>query len=88
MAYFDLHLHPAFKTFLSSAREAGRPSCWTPIKIDILLDELLGDIFDSQSSLSQLDKGQASIVVGALYAMERPFAGLAILQRVADWCRK
>lgn len=83
MAYFDLHLHPAFKTFLSSSREAGRPSCWTSIKVDILLDELLGDIFDSQSSLSQLHQGQASVVVGALYAMERPFAGLAVLQRVA-----
>jgi hypothetical protein len=73
--FIDLHCHPGLKSYLTASREKDRTSCWKYIDVRGplgLADKVfLGNMFDSNSSLSQLDKGNVSIAVVGLYAYER-----------------
>ncbi len=75
MKHFDLHCHPALKTFLGSDTEAKREDCWEEVDVTgiwEIVDKLIGDIIDSQASLAQLEKGNFQIAVAALYSIEHP----------------
>ena len=76
--YVDIHCHPHFKTFLGSELEHERKNCWTNLDFDIGLG-----ILDSQSSLSQLVKGQVKLAVVPLYALENAFAKANLIQLTA-----
>lgn len=72
--FFDLHCHPGLKSFLTASKENDRVSCWNYINVKGLfgvIDRATGHMLDSNSSLSQLDKGSVSIAVVGLYAYER-----------------
>lgn len=72
--YFDLHLHPSTKAFLTGPAFGDKKSdCWETF------DNLLVDIVDSQSSLSQLCDGKVRLAVACLYAMEPPFSSNIIV---------
>lgn len=75
METFDLHCHPALKTFLGAETEEKRKDCWQEVDVRgiwEIVDKLVGDILDSQSSLSQLKKGNFQLVVASLYSLEHP----------------
>ncbi|NJM25976.1 MAG: hypothetical protein HC859_11315 [Bacteroidia bacterium] len=76
--YADIHCHPHFKTFLGSEKEEERKNAWTNLNFDIDFG-----ILDSQSSLSQLVKGQVKLAVVPLYALENAFARADLIQLAA-----
>ena len=73
--FFDLHCHPGLKTFFTDKEETKRDTCWAHYNIKGLLGLvdrlLLGNMFDSGCSLTQLIRGNVSIAVVGLYAFER-----------------
>ena len=73
--FFDLHCHPGLKTFLTGNDESSRLSCWETFDLRGLLGfadkHCLGDMLDSNSSLTQLRNGHVRIAVVGLYAYER-----------------
>jgi microsomal dipeptidase-like Zn-dependent dipeptidase len=75
-SYIDFHCHPGLKTFLSGADEGSRSNCWETPDLVGFLGEVakiaLGNMFNSNSSLTQLKAGNVSIAVVGLYAYERP----------------
>ncbi|NQU88445.1 MAG: membrane dipeptidase [Mariniphaga sp.] len=75
MKHFDLHCHPALKTFLGSDKEADRDNCWEEADVKGIwevVDKLVGNILDSQSSLSQIENGNFGLIVAGLYSLEHP----------------
>ena len=69
MKYFDLHCHPALKTFLGSTEEIKRKNAWQKIGIKgilKLIDGALGQILNSQASLSQITKGNFIVNIDLL----------------------
>lgn len=66
--YFDLHLHPALKSFLTDPRPEKRDDCWKTYRN--FIDFLVGNIIDSQASLEQLNRSQTTVSVAAIYALE------------------
>lgn len=65
--YFDLHLHPSSKPFLTgSPLGPKKEDCWTALNPKI-------DMIGSQSSLNQLSEGRVNVAVACLYALETPF---------------
>ena len=75
MKHFDLHCHPALKTFLGADTESERKDCWQEVDVRgiwEIVDKLIGDILDSQASLSQLKAGDFGLVVAAFYSLEHP----------------
>ncbi len=82
MRYTDLHVHVSLKTMLCKDSSA-RPSCWTNINVSETIDFISKNTFDSQSSLSQLAKGNCSLAVVALYPLETKLADVDLLQILA-----
>lgn len=75
MAYIDFHCHPALKTFLGANKEEDRESCWENVSVRghvELVDKFIKSILNSQSSLSQISKGDIHLAVVGLYPLERP----------------
>lgn len=73
MIYFDFHLHPPLKTFLGSTEESKRENCWKEVKIKGvigLIAKFVGDILNSQSSLTQIQKGKVRVAVAGIYPLE------------------
>lgn len=79
--FFDLHTHISLKTMLGGTNSETRNSCWKIVKSKAL-DPLSGSILGSQSSLTQLKKGNVKIAVTALYSLEQAFANNWILKDV------
>ncbi|MCK4661843.1 MAG: membrane dipeptidase [Bacteroidales bacterium] len=85
MNYIDFHSHPSFKTYLSADNEQNRENCWEDVDVTgifELIDKLVGDILDSQCSLSQMDKGKVQIAVVGLYALEKAMAKGSFLKNI------
>ena len=74
--FFDLHLHPSFKPFLSHPTAELKDNCWTTYNSII-------DIIDSQSSLEQMQRGKVNLAVAPIYTLERPFSSSFLLEHVA-----
>lgn len=82
--YFDLHLHPLFKNFLSSYDGSIPPSIQTfedltqPVRMSnvftSVVDELFIHILKSQSSIQQCKKGNVNYAVAAIVNLEFGFA--------------
>ncbi len=74
-AFVDIHVHPDLKSFLSSNDEIDRKDCWQDLSIPFIgriIDDLfLGNILESQSSLTQLNQPGGPIVTAGLYGFER-----------------
>ncbi len=71
----DIHCHPGLKTFLSADDEADRLDCWQililPVLLKIIDKVLLGNILESQCSLSQLNTVSGTIAQAGLYSLEK-----------------
>ncbi len=82
--YFDLHLHPLFKNFLSRYDVVVPPpirklqELSEPVRmsnaITTIVDELFIHILKGQSSIKQCDKGKVRYVVAAIVGLEFGFA--------------
>lgn len=75
MSIIDFHCHSALKTYLGSDVEANRSSCWENITLKgqpELIDGYIKNVFDSQASLKQLNKGKVQLAVVSLWPIERP----------------
>lgn len=74
-SFIDIHCHPELKTFLSANTEQNRKDCWQKINLGQLLElidkVLLGNILESQSSLSQLNTVRGTIALAGIYATEK-----------------
>ena len=79
MENFDFHCHPALKTFMMSTIEAERADCRNEVNFGV--DKLV-PIFNSQSSLTQMQKGGVNLAVACVYGLERAFALNFILRTV------
>lgn len=75
-AYFDLHLHPSFKPYLSHYQPEKRRDCWRSIR------SLIG-ILRSQSSLNQLWRARVNLAVAAIYAVEQPMNSSFLIRHIA-----
>ena len=75
---FDFHCHPSFKTFLGNRQASLRKNCWTTLNFDLDFK-----ILDSQSSLSQVQKGKGQLIVAVLYGLESAFAGSGLIKLAA-----
>ena len=78
--YFDLHIHPVFKTLFQAQRS--RISSWEDIDIP---DKLLGNCFESQSSLNQLldEKSKTNLICVGDHAPEMGTLNQWILRAAA-----
>lgn len=74
--YFDLHLHPSTKSFLSGVSPFQPHDCWKQY-------EHIIDIIKSQCSLGQLFDGGVRLIVAAIYPLERPFTHSFLLEHIA-----
>ncbi|WP_027377998.1 amidohydrolase family protein [Kaistella palustris] len=82
--YFDLHLHPLFKNFLSRYDVTVPPlnrklaELTQPVRmsnaITSVVDELFIHILKSQSCIEQCEKGNAAYIVAAIVNLEFGFA--------------
>ena len=73
--FFDLHLHPSFKPFLSNRNPVLRKNCWEHISS-------LVSIVRSQASLDQMREGGVFLGVAAIYAMERPLTSSFLIDHL------
>ena len=76
MASFDLHFHPSFKSFMSNDVESNRGDCWK------VYDDFV-NVVDSQSSLTQCEKGDVNIGVATFITLEPPYATSFLVQLAA-----
>lgn len=76
MSYFDLHLHPSTKPFLTAEAASYKTNCWEKIPNNI-------NIIDSQSCLNQITQGGVSVAVAGIYPLERAFSTNFILRHIA-----
>ena len=74
--FFDFHLHPSFKPYLSSPDPGRRVDCWE------FLESPIG-IIRSQSCLDQMEKGRIGVAVSVIYAMERPMTSSFLIEHLA-----
>ena len=74
--FFDFHLHPSFKPFLSSPDPGRRVDCWEYLESPI-------GIIRSQSCLDQMEKGRIGVAVSVIYAMERPMTSSFLIEHLA-----
>jgi hypothetical protein len=74
-SYFDLHLHPSFKPFLSNRNPHNRKNCWEHISSIV-------PIVRSQSCLDQIKEGRVAVSVAAIYAMERPMTSSFLIDHL------
>ena len=65
--YFDLHIHPSFKPYLSHFEADKKKHLWTEFP------NLIG-IVESQGSLQQMKRGNVRIGVNPLYSLEKVFS--------------
>ncbi|TAJ11490.1 hypothetical protein DMA11_16710 [Marinilabiliaceae bacterium JC017] len=79
MKFFDLHCHPSLKPMLSLARH--RPTPWDYISVKA--DNIISNIYDSQSNADQLMEGSCNLACVALYPLEEAIAEQSLLQLVA-----
>lgn len=80
MNYIDLHCHPSTKPMLTL--KVNRVNCWFNIRVRF--DNIIENIFDSQSSLSQIcQSSECNLVCIALHPLELSFAKSKKLQNVA-----
>lgn len=79
--YFDLHLHPALKSFLTDTEEAKRDDCWTTYRNCV--DFAVGNIIDSQASLRQLDRGETTTAIAAIYSLENGLDDIFLINRIS-----
>lgn len=74
-AITNIHCHPELKTFLSADDEAHRLDCWQILNLPALLEIIdrimLGNILESQCSLSQLNTVRGTIAQAGLYSLEK-----------------
>ncbi|MFH1120976.1 MAG: membrane dipeptidase [Bacteroidota bacterium] len=82
MRYTDLHVHVSLKTMLGKGSDSGY-SCWKEVNVSGAIDFISRNTFDSQSSLSQMARGNCSIAVAALYPLETKLADVDLLQILA-----
>lgn len=74
--FFDFHLHPSFKPYLSNPDPDRRVDCWEYLESPI-------GIIRSQSCLDQMEKGRIGVAVSAIYAMERPMTSSFLIEHLA-----
>lgn len=74
--YFDLHLHPSFKPYLSHYVSDQRRNCW-----DFLSS--LVPIVRSQGCLGMMKEARVNLAVAAIYAMERPMTASFMIEHIA-----
>lgn len=74
--FFDFHLHPSFKPFLSHPDPERRVDCWEYLESPI-------GIIRSQSCLDQMEKGRIGLAVSVIYAMERPMTSSFLIEHLA-----
>ena len=79
--YFDLHTHPAFKSYLTDEQLGEKDDAWTTYRNCI--DFAVGNIIDSQASLRQLDRSQTRTAVAAIYVMEDGLDEIFLITRLA-----
>jgi len=73
MAYFDAHVHPSFKSFMSDDISSKRDDCWRSYNNMV-------NMLDSQSSLSQAETGLLRLGVAAIITLEPPYAASVLIQ--------
>lgn len=78
--FFDLHLHPALKSFLTDTEQERRDDCWTIYRN--FIDFLVGNIIDSQASLRQLDQSGSQLSVAAIYVIEDGLDDIYLIRRI------
>ncbi len=81
MKAFDLHCHPTLKPLLTLKENRNSP--W--YNIQIKLDNIADNIYDSQSNPDQLLIGNCNIACVGLMAIERAFADQVLAQIAAGW---
>lgn len=69
MAYFDLHFHPSFKSFMSDDVKELRGTCW-----DDYIEPSYVSFLTSQSSLTQCKAGNIRLGVATIVNMEHPYS--------------
>jgi microsomal dipeptidase-like Zn-dependent dipeptidase len=69
--FFDLHVHPTLKSFLTN----GKVNCWGYVN-----SEIFGGDLSSQCNLHQMQVGNVRIVVAALHAVEQAFCAPHLLK--------
>lgn len=79
--YFDLHLHPSLKSFLTDTDQERRDDCWHTYRN--VLDFTVGNIIDSQASLRQMDNAGIRISVAAMYALEDGLDDISLIRKIA-----
>ena len=79
--YFDLHTHPAFKSYLTDEELGKKDDAWTTYRNCI--DFAVGNIIDSQASLRQLDRSRTRSAVAAIYVMEDGLDEIFLITRLA-----
>jgi hypothetical protein len=79
---FELHAHSTLKPFLSHLKPKKKISCWTNIRVYLIIDELktTGNRLDSQSCLTQMWEGKVNLAVLSLHAIERELTETIILR--------
>ena len=79
-SYFDFHLHPSFKPFLSDDRPDHKPDCWRKMTNNI---PFIKAVLESQSCLDQMKKGNINLAVNACIAIEAPMTSSFLIRHVA-----
>lgn len=74
--YFDSHVHPSLKSYLTN----GRVNCWGFIESGILSHDL-----SSECNFTQMKNADVRIVVAALHAIEQAFCAPHLLKGVLPY---
>ncbi len=74
--YFDLHIHPSFKPYLSGFETGEKENAWEIFRHPI-------GIVGSQGSLEQMRRGNVQIAVNPLYALEKVLTSAFLTRHVA-----
>lgn len=90
MPYADFHVHGNFKTYFTGYDVQAKESPWKKINftVDNFLFRKSNRIFSSQSSFSQLHKGQLGLGVMPLYSTERGFPDSFLLKALDFFSKK
>ena len=81
MYYFDLHTHPASKSFLTDERESKRKGPWKKIRGGLL--QPLAPFLKSQSNFTQLHEGGVKISVFSIVPVEKGFSNYWLIRDIA-----
>lgn len=74
--YFDLHVHPTQKSFLSSTRPDERGNCWKTYANNLSVR------LRSQASFQQMQEGGVVIATANVHAIERPMTSSFVMDHV------